>query len=230
MPARIMMMTLLGLASMAGGAARARTSISDPSVVLRAARRALGDDADVAAVQTIETVAACTGPRVRYETHVVSARDGRAIFEQRFPDGRAERAVVSDTAPRDPIERLMIQGHEIHMLVVAPETRLGPPVTAGDTVFAGRPAVVLTFRDQLGAPVFAYFARSDSLPLGFLMPNHRTDGKPSITLTIDSWRTVGRLRLPARATYHQGADRYEFQFTTVRLNAPFPNAPAPRPR
>jgi hypothetical protein len=72
------------------------------------------------------------------------------------------------------------------------------------------------------APVLAFFARSDSLPLGFVVPNHGNDGTPAITLTIDAWRTVDGLRLPARATYRQAADTSEFRFTTVRLNAPVP--------
>ncbi len=210
--------------AMLGSTAAAQTTSVAATHVLDAARRALGDEAAVTAVRTIETVAACKGPRGTYETHVISARDGRAVFEQRFPDGRVERQLVTNTTPADVNERTMIQGHEIHMLVVAPETRFGAPLAVDDSVFEGQPAVVVTFHDALGAPVLAFFARADSLPLGFVFLNHRTDGAPRITLTIDAWHTVDGLRLPARAVYHQAGDLYDFRFTTVRLDAPFPEA------
>jgi hypothetical protein len=215
----------------AGLAARllAGDSVVDAEKVLAAARRRLADERVVLAIRTIETEAACQGPRYAYETHVASARDGRALFEQRFPDGRIERsglgltsdwAVGSDgaVAASGLIERTMIQGHEIHMLVIAPETRFGRPRGARDTVFEGRAAIALVFHDTLGAPVVEFFARSDSLPLGFAFVNHH-DNRPPPILTIDAWRRVGRIRLPARATYHQGSETYAFRFTRIALNA-----------
>jgi hypothetical protein len=215
----------------AGLAARllAGDSMADAERVLAAARRRLGDERVVLAIRTIETDAACQGPRYAYETHVASARDGRALFEQRFPDGRVERSGLGITdawtvgsdgvvAPAGLIERTMIQGHEIHMVVIAPETRFGRPRQARDTVFEGRAAIALDFHDTLGAPVVEFFARSDSLPLGFAFVNHH-DSRPPPVLTIDAWRTVDRIQVPARATYHQGRETYAFRFTRIALNA-----------
>jgi hypothetical protein len=178
--------------------------------VLRTARERLGGDAMVRAVWLIETVADCQGPRGAYETRVTSTRTGRAIFEQRFPDGRHERTVLSPTSGTAASEWTVAQGHEIHMLVVAPEAVFGAPTSVGDTVFDGHDAVLVTFRDTLGARVRAFFARADSLPLGFAFSN-------GVTLVLDDWRPAGHVRLPWHAVYHQGADEYRFRFTTISL-------------
>jgi hypothetical protein len=213
--------------------ATASAQYSQPSAetILAAARRAIGGDSAVRAVRVIETRAACEGPRGAYETNVISARDGRAIFEQRFPDGRFERATLTrtggtvvtrdGTAPLDSVERTIIQGHEIAMLVIAPETRLSMPTLLPDTVFNGRPAVAVAFRDSRGSVVRWFFARSDSLPLGSVVADSRHPQGPPITLTIESWRTVGRLRLPAQAVYNQSGSLFRFRFTTVRVSEAF---------
>jgi hypothetical protein len=224
---------VLALVLMITGPATASAQDSQPSAeaVLAAARRAIGGESAVRAVRVIETRAACQGPRGPYETDVISARDGRAIFEQRFPDGRFERATLTQTggtvvtrdgtAPLDSVERAIIQGHEIAMLVIAPETRLSTPTLLPDTMFNGRPAVAVAFRDSRGGPVRWFFARSDSLPIGSAVVDSRNPQAPPITLTIESWRTVGRLRLPALAVYNQSGNLFRFQFTSVRVNEAF---------
>jgi hypothetical protein len=201
------------------GAADAQAPDKAAESILRAASRAIGSEALVAGVRTIETEAACQGPRGSYETHVASARDGRAVFEQRYPDGRDERAILTAETPADSLERTMIRGHEIHMLVLAPAVVLGPPSHAVDTTFRGQPAIGVVFPDGLGAFVTAFFARRDTMPLGFELPDHLHPGAPPIALTFDAWARTDGLRLPVRAVYHQGGDEYRFRFTSVRLNA-----------
>jgi hypothetical protein len=64
-----------------------------------------------------------------------------------------------------------------------PETVM--PATLGMLVLFASSA---TFRDTPGGTVRAYFAQSDSPPLGFTFAN-------GVTLVVDDWRRTGRLRL-----------------------------------
>jgi len=204
-------------------AARAQASASAQRV-LAAARRAMGA-AGIARIRTIATVADCRGPRRPYHTTVFSARDGRAVFEQDFAHGQFYRAGLSPTgdweydsdtgrySPASVLTRTIVEGHEVHLLTIAPEVIYGDAMTARDSLFQGRAAIAVSFRDALGGAVAEFFAQSDSLPLGFLLPNHRDAGAEPVLLVLSRWRTIAEVRMPTRAVYWQGHDAYRFRFT-----------------
>jgi hypothetical protein len=219
---------------------RAQSPAGSASRVLAAARARIGVDSVVANVQTIDADAACSGPNSRYRTRVRSARDGRVVFEQVFDKGAPYRVVLGAdrgwewsgdsgrATPASALTQVEAHGHEIHMLTLAPGSRLGTPTRVVDTTFRGGSAVGVSFRDALGGRVVAYFSRRDSLPLGFWLPNHR-DRRPSIMLVLARWGTVGALRLPMEAVFWQGRDAYRFHFTRVSLNAVPDSVSAVRP-
>jgi hypothetical protein len=198
--------------------------------VLRAATIAMGGQS-VMNIQTIEAVAACRGPRSTYRTIVHSARDGRVRFEQDFPNGHRDRAGLgprggweydSDSGRYLEASALTytdVHGHEIQMLTIAPDTRLGRPLGAVDTVFRRRPAIAALFRDTLGGAVRAFYSRRDTTLLGFSFPNHRDPGSPPIELVLTRWRRIEGALMPTRAVYWQGRDAYRFRFTRIRLNS-----------
>ncbi|HXN75227.1 MAG TPA: hypothetical protein VN876_01255, partial [Gemmatimonadaceae bacterium] len=177
-----------------------------------------------------ETVAECEGPRGRYRTTVRSARDGRVMFAQDFPARPSYRAMFGpegdweydlDRAkymPASPFARAVAQGHEVHMLALAPETRFGAPIGVRATTFRGTPAFAVSFRDILGGMVTAYYSRRDYLPLGFMFPDHKDPGSPGISLVLNGWQRRGAIRLVSRAVFWQGRDAYRFRFTRIRLN------------
>lgn len=207
----------------------AQSGSPDAERVLRAATMAMGGQS-VMRIQTIEAVAACRGPRGTYRTVVHSARDGRVRFEQDFPNGRRDQAGLgphggweydSDSGRYLEASALTytdIRGHEIRMLTIAPDTRLGRPLGAVDTVFRHISAIAVVFRDTLGGTVRAFYRRRDTTLLGFSFPNHRDPGSPPIELVLTRWRRIDGALLPTRAVYWQGPDAYRFRFTHIRLN------------
>ena len=204
-------------------------SSQDAERVLHAATMAMGGPS-VMQIHTIETVAACRGPKSTYRTIVRSARDGRARFEQDFADGHRDEVGLSPHGAWEydsdsgrylkatALTYAEVRGHEIHMLSIAPESRLGRPVAAIDTVFRQTSAIAALFRDTLGGTVRAFYSRRDTTLLGFSFPNHRDPASPAIELVLTRWRRIGGALLPTRAVYWQGRDAYRFRFTHIRLN------------
>jgi hypothetical protein len=208
----------------------AQSGPPDAERVLQAATMAMGGQS-LMKIQTIEAVAACRGPRGTYRTIVHSARDGRVRFEQDFPNARRDQAGLgphggweydSDSGRYLEASALTytdIHGHEIQMLTIAPDARLGRPLAAVDTVFRETPAIAVVFRDTLGGTVRAFYSRRDTTLLGFSFPNHRDPGSPPIELVLTRWRRFQGVLLATRAVYWQGRDAYRFRFTNIRLNS-----------
>jgi len=203
----------------------------DAREILRAASVAMGGEAVVAAVRTLFTSAACTGPKgATWQTRVSSARDGRLLFEQIHDDGsrfaggvspKAEWQIAAGATRLDPLDRAsrsVLRGHEFHMIALAPESRYGEPEGSGKGTFDGKPARVVTFRDDLGAPVEIYYGPQDGLPFGLRVENHSGKGEKEIAVTFENWEPVGPLRLFKRAVIRQGGDTYLFEFEALEIN------------
>jgi hypothetical protein len=218
--------TLLQGTLVAAGPLPAQSGRDSAERVLRVAAMAMGRQS-VETIHTIEAVAECQGPRGPYRTTVLSARDGRAVFQQDFPSGRRYRAVLgpnggeeydSDsghTVQATPLTYVIASGHEIHMLTIAPATQYGAPTGAREVQFQARPAIGVVFRDRLGDEVIANYDPRDTTLLGFTLPG---PAGQSIALVVWRWRRVDGVSLPTRAVYWQGKDAYRFRFTRIRLN------------
>jgi hypothetical protein len=192
--------------------------------LLAGARRAMGD---VDRVQSLSAVATVTGPSKQFRSAVYSARDGRARLElgEQFLAGiGAEKGWVYDLAadtvgPLDGVTRGVINGHELHMLVLAPTTRWQQPRGRGSQDWRGEPALAVGFRDNLGAEPTLYLRARDTLPIGFRLINHTGKGPPDVEVTFDRWEEIDGVRLFRHAVFAQGNDRYEYDYTDIRLNA-----------
>lgn len=216
-----------------------------PPLVARGAGH-VGDAAAVARIAALRTAArvrvtsaaqAAAGDPARELTSIViSARDGRVVFAQ--PPGFC--AGVDDSggwvwdgdanarAPLDSLTETVLRGHELHMLVIAPETRWRFAGAVRDTVFRGAPALAAHFRDALGAPALAFYARADSLPLGFAVANHSGSGEPRIEVELADWRRRGALRWFERALFRQGAATFEHRYASIAVAAAADSLFAPR--
>ena len=225
-----------------------QTVLPPAEQVLAAARARMGGTAAIAAVRSLRTIADCEGPKRNYRTTVWSDRSGAVKFEQDFPDGTTNRIAYEGRRPADDIRRprtlsqtelanwAEVEGHEVHMIVLAPDTRFGGPDGVRDTVFRGRRAIGVVFHDTLGTPVVEYFAPRDSLPLGFTFSDREVPTPGTVALVLSQWGRVDGILLPRYAVYWQGEQAYRFRYTSIRLN-PVPNAdssqasrpPGPRP-
>lgn len=191
--------------------------------ILAAARLALGGDEAVARVATLSYEADSEGPGGSYTTTVRSARDGRKVLIQEVSDGAGFAAGVSlagawtgaagEADTLDSVTESVIEGHEYHLLALAPEARFEAPRALAPTTFEGRSANVVEFRDRLGAPVPFFFDVDSGVPLGFELVNHTGRGDPQVRTTFGDWRPVGDVRLPFLITIRHGPDAYTFRVT-----------------
>jgi hypothetical protein len=192
--------------------------------VLAGSRRALGA---TDRVRTISALARVNGPHGSFETQVYSARDGRARLDLggQFLGGidACHGWLVDHAAhvvrPLDRVSRSVVRGHELHMLVVAPETRWHKPQSRGTQPWAGHSALAVEFRDDLGEPALLYLRPSDTLPLGLELVNHTGHGAADVKVTFDRWEKVGKVLLFRRAVFEHGGDRYVYDYTQLQVNA-----------
>jgi hypothetical protein len=217
-------------AVLAVGRLGAQGAVSPGEQVLAAARQRMGGTAAITAVRSLVAIADCEGPKRSYRTIVRSDRNGAVEFEQDFTDGTSYRVAYEGQRPPNYIRRprtlsqtelanrAQIQGHEIHMIVLAPDSRFGGPDSVRDTVFRGRRAVAVAFHDGLGAPVAEYFATRDSLPLGFTFPDREVARPGEVSLVLSQWRRVDGILMPHYAVFWQAGKAYRFRFTSIRLN------------
>jgi hypothetical protein len=133
---------------------------TDADHILAAAARRWGDPRRLAGLSFLRATARVRGPGGEFEVAVCSARDGRAWIRLSagFSAGiEADRTWMLESPgapPQDltPELEAFVRGHEVHMNLVAPGSRYGPLHFAGNTIFAGEPALRLGGRDALGEP------------------------------------------------------------------------------
>jgi hypothetical protein len=142
---------------------------------------------------------------------VHSARDGRARLDLGGHllagignvKGWVYDEEADSVAQLDDTTRSVIRGHELHMLTIAPETRLGEPRGHGVRSWAGEAALAVEFRDDLGAPMRLYLRARDTLPLGWELVNHTGQGVPEVLATFAQWERVDGVRLFRHAMFTQ---------------------------
>ena len=191
--------------------------------VLAAAERALGTGAE--RVRTLEAMAAVTGPRGRFEASVRSARDGRVrvalgpgfLAGVGARGGWVARGAVGAPA-LDSVTRSVLRGHELHMLVLAPETRWHDPLLLGTLPWLGDSALAISFLDDLATPATLYLSRRDTLPVGLRLVNQTGAGARRVDVTFGDWTVLDGVRLFRRATFLHGRDRYQYAYTSLALN------------
>jgi hypothetical protein len=166
--------------------------------------------------------AVVTGPSGQFETTVWSARDGRARMEQTTgftagvdsETGWQWNAVARSVSPLDADTRQYLRGHELHANVLFPGSRLVDPVFEGRAVWDGDSALVVRFRDEAGATVFAAFAVSDTLPLGLQV----TSTEPDVFVRFDEWQWLRGVRVFTVAEFRQGSEVFRYEYTDIALN------------
>ncbi|HVL17718.1 MAG TPA: hypothetical protein VM387_06970, partial [Gemmatimonadales bacterium] len=67
-------------------------------------------------------------------------------------------------------------------------------------------------------PALLYLGRRDTLPLGLRLRNQTGQGAARVDVVFGDWETVDGVRLFRRAAFLQGPDRYDYRYTTLRLN------------
>lgn len=204
----------------------------DVQTVLAAAQEAMGGEPITSSVETIDTLANCTGPSSRFSTRIYSARDGRMAMVQGGDSGRrllagidvddawAYRPEEQSFSSIEAVSQTFLRGHELHMIALAPQTRFDTPVWQGETTSAGQAAVTLRFHDQLRGPLDIHYAQANGLPLGLTQVNHTGRGADTVNVIFADWQAQNNgLQLFTRATFEQGDDVYTYEFVRIMMNA-----------
>lgn len=208
----------------------------DAAAVLAAGRRALGDEARVAAVKSVHAVAQATSPRGPYVLEVDAARGPRVAWTNRRggqvlsstvvrgAEGWSQRALGALGALADagrgerlePAEVAVVRGHAFQMIALAPEEFFRELVIEGHETFAGRSCYRLRGRDSAGQKVRLFFAVDEGRLLGLRVVDARKGS--AVEISFDAWREVEGVRLPARVTARDANGVFVFDFGEIQLD------------
>lgn len=201
----------------------------DPAVdaarIMAGAARALGVE-DPGAVH-VRSVANVEGPDgSAFTTTIHSAADGRVRMAQ--PEngllagvGRSGGWRWDSGGGAAELGELhaFVRGHELHILALAPATRLHEASVRAATEWDGRPAWPVEARLDTGEELVAYYATADTTPLGLLV--RYTD--PPVPVTWSDWTEADGMRLFQRATFVQGADTFTYRYRDLAVG-PLPDS------
>ena len=198
--------------------------------ILADTQEAIGGQTVLSQLDSLQALASCSGPTGLFHTMVYSTQDGRTCFEQIHANKRRTLAGISyeggwhynitenSYSEFSPTDIAFLQGHELHMLALAPLTRLGQPTQVETTTFNGRAAHILNYQDALEAPLLIYYDQENGLPLGIKVIANTGDDKSEVYVSFSDWQTFGNVRLFTRAHFRQGADIFYYIYTDIRLN------------
>lgn len=159
--------------------------------------------------------AAVTGPGgERFHARVDSRPDGTVRVARSNDPAPASLSPVLPDGPTDTTTWNWLRGHELHALLLFPETRLYDPaiVPAGPDTLALR--WMLNGRDSL----VVHYAARDTLPLGVEMGWVQ----PPVTVSLEGWGGGGAdppasVSLFRRAVFRQGPHTFTWEYTRVSL-------------
>ena len=196
-----------------------------PASVARAARRAIGwSDARRDSAWVLGATVEWAGPP--YDVEVSSTRSGTARLH--FVDGAT--MAIGETARWAELERgtpvvlsdtleTFLRGHDYFLNLIEPGTRFRSLSVAGDARFGGAEAVMVTGVDALGSVVKLYYAREDTLPLGYEIQDHLRGG-PEVRTRIRDWAERDRARIPRLVRFTQGDDVFDYTVSNVTAYPP----------
>jgi hypothetical protein len=221
-PAAWIAATILAAAIPTSGTEGSATEQDRADAIRDDARSAMGGAAAVAAVHAIRSHANATAPDGSFGVEVLSHRNGaaRATWTGGFTlgigsDGRGWMSGDAGTEELDTNSESFLRGHELHMLVIAPETRLTDLTFTGRVEFAGEAALRLTGRDHADSPVELYYRAEDSRPLGIRLIDRARPERGGVTTIFSDWRETGGIRLFHGARFEQDDEVFTYAYDVL---------------
>lgn len=208
--------------SLSVGACSRTAPVNDVEAVVAAARRTIGWPNGDGPTLRMHAAVSSSGPSFRVE--LISAPSGSVRLQ--FDSGAllamtadSSVALLGPEGPRlinDTLETFL-RGHDLLLMLVQPRSRIRSVEAAGPAMFNNIPAVMLTGRDALDAEVRLYYAKSDSLPLGYEVLDHLR-GKGMVRVALGAWSPVestSPLRHPREVHFTQGLDTFRYAIEWV---------------
>lgn len=191
------------------------------------ALEAMGGRDALARVGAVRAHALAEGPGGSFEVEVLSHRNGgvRAAWSDGptmgVEPGSAEGWIAGPdgVAPLDPNMMSFVRGHELHMLAIAPETRLDGLAYTGRVSFRGEPALRLTGVDRRDRPTELFYAPASGLPLGMRLVDESRPERGAVTTTFLEWGDVDGVRLFRGARFEQDDEVFTYRFDRLETLA-----------
>ena len=211
-------------------ATSARAQAENPSAVIERFVQAIGGKQAVVEIRNIRAFANCTGPKSNYTTEIHSARDSRLIFRQVRQGGASflgqtngrifwtKDEASGDSALADKREAFAWRSHEFQWLAIALLERFVEPSFAGLENFAGKNALKLGMKDELGRPASVFFDKESGLMLGFIILNPLSPQPESIRAVFNEWKQVGKVKLPSKVTVTDKQGDFVLNFQDISVN------------
>jgi hypothetical protein len=193
--------------------------------ILAGAQRAIGPAA-LDRLEGVRATAAASGPGTTFQVTVTSRRSGEARVD--FSTGWGAGIGAHDrwtrtgdsTGPLSPAMETFLRGHEIHLTLLAPESRYPALAFGGRVRLDGREVLSLVGADALGGRVELYYAPDDTLPVGYRVLDQARPERGPVTLTVGDWEPRDGFRLFTTAQFRQGGEVFRYRFTEVQLDPP----------
>lgn len=211
------------------GALQTPDTVSSAQQLLRQGRAWIAPPERLDEVETLDALAACTGPRGDFTTRVLSHRNGDMVFIQSHDDregttvagirdGQAwQRADAREVQEGGPVLTAFLRSHEFLMILVDPESRLSDPRRHELGSFRGTAVETLALTDPAGNPFLIHY-QDDDRPRGLTVTNPTPRGAPVIEVEYHGWQETQGLLLPAGLTIVHGDETFGYDFTGVGVN------------
>ena len=198
--------------------------------ILERALATLGAEADLAAVQTVASIADCQSPHGPYTTALQAARGDRLFFQQVHPGGRAFTGVVNgkyawsvdavtgETQPLGAEATAMILGHDFLLLPLILAERFRQLRPAGTVEYGGKMCQVLAGEDQWRAPCLLYFAGDTGRLAGLALTNPIGEAGEMVQIIYKRWQPVDGVSWPAEVLITDKTGEFHFRFRPVTIN------------
>jgi hypothetical protein len=251
---------LAGVLGVSEGAAQPDRTPQLPSVdsVLEAAADAMGGQAAITRLRSVEAIADGRSPGGHYRMEIRSTRDGRVEFRHESAGGQSEVIVANGEKAWSRDERTgeigavdagtvsVVRAHDFSMIAVDFASRYADLTVDGVEWFGGERCFRLRGRDEAGNEVESFFGAGSCLLKGQRVPDASRPGSPPVRISFDEWRRVDGVLLPARVTATDQKGDFVLSFTTLAVNGvderifdvpdergaaavPVPAPPSPRP-
>lgn len=200
--------------------------------VLKKHQKAIGD---ISQINTINTLAECTGPDGAYTTYTESSfQDDYLLFLQDYGykpnpfyalilDKATGFGLDTSMTSRGPLSDpvvAVLKAHEFHEILLQPEDRYFNMSKLEDTVYFGQRCNQLIASDHLGLPVRLYFDKKTSLMAGFSQSNPYKKGEV-ISIHFKNWDKESSPVIFRNLVIHQGdSDHFRFDYQYVTWNHP----------
>lgn len=202
----------------------------NPSAVIERFFQATGGRSELAAIHSIRAFADCTGPNGKYTTEIFSARNSRLIFKQVRQAGKSfvgqtngnifwtKDEASNEFSIADKEAAFIWRSHEFQWLAINLLERFSEPSFAGRENFAGKNALKLSLKDELGHPASFFFDEDAGLMLGFTILTPSGERPESVRVVINEWKQVGKVKLPSKVTATDKRGDFVFNFQDISVN------------